>query len=94
MLNPDAKQVLREKSRAARSKIEGHAPDSRFVERYSWLFVVVGLVGNMLFFVGSVGFLFPSFKILATWMFILGSCLMLVSSSAAALDEYTNREAK
>ncbi len=66
----------------------------RFFRRFAWLFVLVGLAGNLLFFVGSICFLFQTYKEFGIWLFITGSCLMLVSSSAGALDEYSQSESK
>lgn len=57
------------------------------VGRYRWLFVAEGVIGNLLFFVGSILFLRPTTQQLGVWMFIGGSGLMLVSSAAAALAD-------
>lgn len=59
-----------------------------FINRYRWFFVAEGVFGNFLFFVGSVLFLWPETQNFGVWMFIAGSGLMLVSSSAAAIREY------
>jgi hypothetical protein len=60
-----------------------------FFDRYRWFFVAEGVFGNFLFFVGSVLFLWPGTQNVGVWMFIAGSGLMLVSSSAAAMREYS-----
>ena len=60
----------------------------RFFDRYRWFFVAEGVLGNFLFFVGSVLFLWPGTTQFGVWLFIGGSGLMLVSSCAAALAEY------
>ena len=57
----------------------------RFLARYRWFFVAEGVFGNFLFFVGSVLFLWPRTQQFGVWLFIAGSGLMLVSSSAAAM---------
>ena len=62
----------------------------RFFDRYRWFFVAEGVFGNFLFFAGSVLFLWPGTQQFGVWLFIAGSGLMLVSSSAAALAEYSN----
>jgi hypothetical protein len=62
----------------------------RFFDRYRWFFVAEGVFGNFLFFVGSVLFLWPGTQQFGVWFFIAGSGLMLVSSSAAALAEYSH----
>lgn len=61
----------------------------RFLARYRWFFVAEGVFGNFLFFVGSVLFLWPGTQQFGVWLFIAGSGLMLVSSSAAAMSEST-----
>jgi hypothetical protein len=60
-----------------------------FFDRYRWFFVAEGVFGNFLFFAGSVLFLWPATQNFGVWLFIGGSGLMLVSSSAAALQEYS-----
>jgi drug/metabolite transporter (DMT)-like permease len=62
----------------------------RFFDRYRWFFVAEGVFGNFLFFTGSVLFLWPGTQQFGVWLFIAGSGLMLVSSSAAALAEYSH----
>jgi hypothetical protein len=57
--------------------------------RYRWFFVAEGVLGNFLFFIGSVLFLWPSTQHFGVWLFIAGSGLMLVGSSAAAMGETT-----
>ncbi len=59
----------------------------RALTRYRWLFVAEGVLGNLLFFIGSILFLRPTTQQLGVWMFIGGSGLMLVSSAAAAAAE-------
>lgn len=54
------------------------------LDRYRWFFVAEGVVGNLLFFVGSILFLRESTQQMGVWLFIAGSGLMLVSSAAAA----------
>ncbi|TWT90366.1 hypothetical protein Mal64_07550 [Pseudobythopirellula maris] len=63
-----------------------------FLRRYAWAFVVVGLAGNAMFFVGSICFLSERSQTAGVWMFILGSGLMLVSSAAGVIDEYAQRQ--
>ncbi|QDU87997.1 hypothetical protein Pla175_13660 [Pirellulimonas nuda] len=59
----------------------------RAIDRYRWFFVAEGVLGNLLFFVGSLLFLRPATQQVGVWMFIAGSGLMLVSSAAAALAQ-------
>lgn len=65
-----------------------------FFDRYEWRFVVLGLVGNVLFFLGSVCFFFKSLETLAISLFVAGSCFMLVSSTASTLSEYSSNQLK
>jgi YrhK-like protein len=58
----------------------------RFIQRYRWYFVAEGVLGNCLFFAGSVLFLWPTSQHLGVWFFIAGSGLMWISSSVAALE--------
>ena len=52
------------------------------VKDFGWIHTSLGLVGNVLFFVGSVFFLpsFDSYQTLGVWLFIIGSFLMLVGA--------------
>jgi hypothetical protein len=61
-----------------------------FFDHYEWWFVVLGLIGNALFFSGSVVFLFKHLETLAISLFIAGSCFMLVSSTAASVSKYSS----
>lgn len=57
----------------------------RLVRDYDWFHTGVGIAGNLLFFVGSVLFLFEPTKIVGIWLFILGSFGMLVGSVGRAI---------
>lgn len=61
----------------------------RFFDRYRWFFVTEGVLGNFMFFVGSILFLRPYTQQFGVWLFIGGSGLMLVRSAADALSEYS-----
>ena len=61
----------------------------KFFDRYRWFFVAEGVLGNFMFFVGSILFLSQTTQQVGVWLFIGGSGLMLVSSSAAGLAEYS-----
>lgn len=82
-----------ETSRGER-RSEQHANKRRknFFDKYQWWFVVLGLVGNLLFFLGSVCFLSKPLEKLAIALFIGGSCFMLVSSGAESLAEYSKNQ--
>ena len=68
-------------------------PDSDDLEEYfaeyEWIHLTLGTVGNMLFFSGSILFLFEGqLQLLGIWTFIVGSFLMLVGSLGDALVKY------
>jgi len=52
------------------------------VKDFGWIHTSLGLVGNVLFFIGSVFFLpsFSSYETLGVWLFIIGSFLMLIGA--------------
>ena len=52
------------------------------VKDFGWIHTSLGLVGNVLFFTGSVFFLpsFSSYQTLGVWLFIVGSFLMLIGA--------------
>jgi hypothetical protein len=66
----------------------------KFFDKHEWWFVALGLLGNTMFFVGSICFLFKSLEIVSIGFFIFGSGLMLVSSSAESLAEYSRNQMK
>lgn len=60
-----------------------------FFDEYRWIHLLLGLLGNLLFFVGSVLFLFDGLlQAVGVWGFVAGSFLMLVGSSGEALVKY------
>lgn len=65
-----------------------------FFDKHEWWFVVLGLLGNAMFFIGSICFLFKSLETISIGFFIFSSGLMLVSSSAQSLSEYSRNAIK
>ncbi|MAR91773.1 MAG: YrhK family protein [Pseudomonadota bacterium] len=57
-------------------------PLRTLVQRYGWVHLSLGLIGNVAFFVGSVLFLpqLEPWKVVGTWLFIVGSFLMMIGS--------------
>jgi hypothetical protein len=51
-----------------------------FVQDYEWVHTILGIVGNVSFFVGSVFFLVESLKTAGVWLFIIGSFGMMIGS--------------
>lgn len=96
-MSPRVVEIVPQNGKRRDAEPETHAASARrprFFRRFAWLFVLVGLAGNLLFFIGSICFLFQQSQELGIWLFITGSCLMLVSSSAGAIDEYSQSEPK
>jgi hypothetical protein len=60
-------------------------PLRRFVNDYQWVHTGIGIVGNLLFFVGSVLFLWESTKAMGVWLFIAGAGFMLVGAVGSAI---------
>ncbi len=55
------------------------------LQDYEWVHTLLGLLGNVSFFVGSIFFLFESLKTAGVWLFIIGSAGMLVGSIGRAV---------
>jgi hypothetical protein len=55
------------------------------VQEYEWVHTSLGILGNVLFFVGSVLFLFDSVHKWDIYTFIVGSLFMLVGSVGSAV---------
>lgn len=75
-----------------RASQDSNERTKRFFDRYEWWFVVLGLLGNALFFVGSICFFFKHLETFAISLFVAGSCFMLVSSTASSLSEYSSNQ--
>jgi hypothetical protein len=50
------------------------------VRRYKWVHLLLGLLGNVCFFIGSILFLLDSYKTMGAYFFIVGSGGMLIGS--------------
>ncbi|AUV82936.1 hypothetical protein C2R22_15865 [Salinigranum rubrum] len=61
-----------------------------FFDEYEWIHLSLGIVGNVLFFVGSVLFLYETIEVLDIYTFIVGSFLMLVGAVGKALVKYAS----
>lgn len=65
------------------------------VREYRHWHLIVGVVGNAMFLIGSILFfrLFETWQTLAVWLFVVGSALMLVGSlGEVAKAVYEKRE--
>jgi hypothetical protein len=56
-----------------------------FVREFPTVHLVIGVVGNLVFFVGSVLFVWHATELLAIWLFIAGSFGMLLGAVGQAL---------
>ncbi len=68
-------------------------PLQLLAKKYGWVHLSLGLFGNAMFFVGSIMFL-PSLhglKPYAVWLFIFGSCFMLVGAVGRLLVDVLDR---
>jgi hypothetical protein len=64
----------------------------KFFDDFEWIHITLGLIGNLTFFVGSIFFLQESLKIEGTWLFIIGSFLMLIGSIGNGLVRYVENK--
>lgn len=61
------------------------------VDDYDWIHTGVGLLGNLLFVLGSVLFLSETTKRAGVWIFIAGSTFMFVGSAGDAMIKLGSR---
>lgn len=55
------------------------------LKKFEWVHTTLGILGNTLFVVGSVFFLYESLKTAGVWLFIVGSALMLVGALGSGI---------
>ncbi len=58
---------------------------------FPWAHLALGLVGNTLFFAGSVMFFWETTKTLGIWLFVIGSLGMLLGSVGEVLVRIERR---
>ncbi|WP_254535287.1 YrhK family protein [Halomarina litorea] len=64
-----------------------------YLDEHRWVHLSLGLLGNLLFFGGSVLFLFEGrLQTFGVWAFVVGSFLMLVRAVGEGLVTYVERE--
>lgn len=56
-----------------------------FVREFPTVHLAIGVLGNIIFFVGSVLFLWHSVEVLAIWLFIVGSFGMMLGAIGQAI---------
>ena len=76
---------LRSRSERAHS---GWALTRALIHQYQWFHVATGLIGNTTFVIGSVFFLWKSWMLPGTWLFIIGSVGMLIGSLGNTIVTY------
>lgn len=66
----------------------------RIAKDFPIIHTVIGLVGNLLFFVGSILFFkaFEPFYTFAVWLFVIGSACMLVGSVGEVIRKFVQIE--
>lgn len=72
---------LEEKSRLIRETVHD----------FEWVHTLIGVFGNLTFFVGSIFFFWPSWQTAGVWLFVIGSLAMLVGAVGAALARWERR---
>jgi len=63
-----------------------------FFDDFEWIHISLGITGNLLFFIGSFFFLSEKLMPLGTWLFIIGSLLMLIGAIGQGLVRYVYHE--
>jgi hypothetical protein len=56
-----------------------------FIREFPVVHLVIGVVGNVIFFVGSVLFLWSALELVAIWLFIVGSFGMMLGAIGQAV---------
>lgn len=62
-----------------------------FLRDFPWIHLLIGLTGNLLFFVGSIMFFSDRLETGAIWLFVLGSLGMLIGSLGEILVRIEKR---
>jgi hypothetical protein len=67
----------------------------RYISRHAhdlpWVHLVIGLIGNLFFVVGSIMFLYPASTHLGTWFFIIASWGLLIGVLGEIAARYEMR---
>ncbi|SME89741.1 YrhK-like protein [Tistlia consotensis] len=61
------------------------------VHDFEWVHTLVGVFGNLTFFVGSIFFFWDSWQNAGVWLFVIGSLAMLIGAVGAALSRWERR---
>lgn len=68
----------------------GRRAFATFLREFPWIHLSVGVLGNLLFVVGSFFFLSENLMKAGTWMFIVGSLGMFVGVCGEVVVRYDN----
>jgi YrhK-like protein len=67
----------------------------RYISRHAhdmpWVHLVIGLIGNLFFVLGSIMFLYPASTRLGTWFFIVASWGLLIGVRGEIATRYETR---
>lgn len=73
-------------------RLEEHSRAVRkTVHDFEWVHTLIGVFGNMTFFVGSIFFFWPTWQTAGVWLFVIGSLAMLVGAIGAAISRWERR---
>ncbi|MBK1669662.1 hypothetical protein CKO28_16610 [Rhodovibrio sodomensis] len=61
---------------------------SALLREYEWIHRILGIVGHVCFFVGSVLFLWESLKLAGIWLFVVGAGGMMVDRVCSLIVHY------
>jgi hypothetical protein len=59
-----------------------------FIREFPAVHLAIGVVGNVIFFVGSVLFIWHVTEVVAIWLFIIGSFGMMLGAVGQAVYSY------
>lgn len=66
----------------------GRRAFARFLREFPWLHLSIGVLGNLLFVIGSFFFLSEDLMIAGTWLFIIGSLGMFLGVCGEVVVRY------
>ncbi|MBK1698778.1 YrhK family protein [Rhodovibrio salinarum] len=61
---------------------------STLLREYEWIHRLLGILGHVCFFVGSVFFLWESLKLAGIWLFIVGAGGMMIDRICSLIVHY------
>ncbi len=72
--------MARTEAQSGDSRSDRHPWLGTAVQKFPWVHLGLGLLGNTMFFVGSIFFFYEGLKTLGIWLFVIGSFGMLTAS--------------